>query len=180
MANHGKRAPLARMSAGDGILIYSPITAYPAAEPLRAITFVGEVTGKEPEPSDVLAGGYRRAASLHEIDPRPLAQIREHLPVSRLRFSFFELDVANAEAIRAHVATDHHGAALWLDQLPAGRPGHGLHGGTDTDLVTDVADASLHGARAGVEGASDGERGHPRGKQRKQPEVVFVETLVGA
>ena len=103
MANHGKRAPLARMSAGDGILIYSPTTTYPAGEPLRAITFVGEVTGKEPEPSDVIAGGYRRAARLREIDPLPLALVRKHLPVSRLRFGFFELDAADAEAIWAHV-----------------------------------------------------------------------------
>lgn len=38
MANHGKRSPLARMSPGDGILIYSPTTTYPNGEPLRAVT----------------------------------------------------------------------------------------------------------------------------------------------
>jgi len=37
MANHGKRAPVARMSAGDRVLIYSPTTTYPKGEPLRAI-----------------------------------------------------------------------------------------------------------------------------------------------
>ena len=55
MANHGKRASLTRMSRGDGILIYSPTTTYPHGEPLRAVTVVGEVTGAEPEPSDVIA-----------------------------------------------------------------------------------------------------------------------------
>src|SRR5436305_119761 len=35
MANHGKRAPLTRMSRGDGIFIYSPATTYPGGEPLR-------------------------------------------------------------------------------------------------------------------------------------------------
>jgi EVE domain len=99
MANHGKRPPLARMSPGDGILIYSPTTSYPRGEPLRAITIVGEVTGEEPEPSDVIPGGFRRAASLREIEPLPLEEIREHLPVSRLRFGFLELDAVNAEAI---------------------------------------------------------------------------------
>lgn len=64
--------------------------------PLRTFTFVGEVTGKEPEPSDVIAGGYRQAARLREIDPLPLAQVREHLPASRLRFSFFELDAVDS------------------------------------------------------------------------------------
>ncbi|HET8987159.1 MAG TPA: EVE domain-containing protein [Humibacillus sp.] len=104
MANHGKRAPLARMSPGDGILIYSPSTDYPDGEPLRAVTIVGEVTGEQPEPSDVIAGGFHRAARLREIEPIPLAEIRDHLPVSRLRFGFFELESADAEAIWTRVA----------------------------------------------------------------------------
>lgn len=29
MANHGKRAPLARMSVGDRLLVYSPKTTFP-------------------------------------------------------------------------------------------------------------------------------------------------------
>jgi len=103
MANHGKRPPLARMSPGDGILIYSPTTSYPRGEPLRAVTIVGEVTGEEPEPSDVIPGGFRRAARLREIEPLPLEEIREHLPVSRLRFGFLELDAVNAEAIWSRV-----------------------------------------------------------------------------
>jgi hypothetical protein len=103
MANHGKRAPLARMSPGDRILIYSPTTAYPDGVPLRAITIVGEVTGDAPEPSDVIPGGFRRAASLREIEPVPLEKIRDHLPVSRLRFGFFELDPSAAAAIWALV-----------------------------------------------------------------------------
>jgi hypothetical protein len=64
---------------------------------------VGEVTGEEPEPSDVIPGGFRRAASLREIEPLPLEEIREHLPVSRLRFGFLELDAVNAEAIWSRV-----------------------------------------------------------------------------
>lgn len=105
MANHGKRAPLARMSPGDGILIYSPTTTFPKGEPLRAVTFVGEVTGTEPEPSPVIPGGFRRAAALREVEPLALDAIRTHLPTSRLRFGFFELDPADAQTILA-LATD--------------------------------------------------------------------------
>jgi hypothetical protein len=47
----------------------------------------------------VIPGGFRRAASLREIEPLPLEEIREHLPVSRIRFGFFELEAADAEAI---------------------------------------------------------------------------------
>ncbi len=103
MANHGKRAPLQRMSRGDGILVYSPTTTYPRGEPLRAVTFVGAVTGDEPEPSEVIAGGFRRAASLREVEPVPLSAIRDQLPVSRIRFGSFEIDAADAEAILGHV-----------------------------------------------------------------------------
>lgn len=103
MANHGKRAPLARMAPGDHVLIYSPKTSHPDGDPLRAITIVGDVTGDEPVPSDVIPGGFARAASLREIEPLPLEEIREYLPVSRIRFGFFELDAADAEAILALV-----------------------------------------------------------------------------
>ncbi len=103
MANHGKRAPLQRMSRGDGILIYSPTTTYPRGEPLRAVTMVGEVTGDAPEPSEVIVGGFRRAASLREIEPLALGRVSDHLPVARLRFGSFELDAADAEAILALV-----------------------------------------------------------------------------
>ncbi len=103
MANHGKKAPLARMSRGDGILVYSPTTTFPQGEPLRAVTFVGEVTGEAPEPSDVIPGGFRRAAALQEVEPVPLADIREHLPTSRIRFGCFEIDAADADAIRGRV-----------------------------------------------------------------------------
>ena len=103
MANHGKRAPLQRMSRGDGILIYSPTTTYPRGEPLRAVTMVGEVTGDAPEPSEVIVGGFRRAASLREIEPLALGRVSDHLPVARLRFGSFELHAADAEAILALV-----------------------------------------------------------------------------
>ncbi len=96
MANHGKRAPLARMHDGDKIVIYSPTTTFPKGPPLRAITVVGTVSGAEPEPSDVIPGGFRRRAELHEIEPLPLDRIRDCLPTSRLRFGCFELAAADA------------------------------------------------------------------------------------
>lgn len=99
MANHGKRTPLARMSVGDRIFIYSPRTSYPDGEPLRAITIVGTIAGEDPEPSAIIPGGFRLAASLREITPIPLADLRGHLPTSRLRFGCFELPVEDAAAI---------------------------------------------------------------------------------
>jgi hypothetical protein len=44
---HGKRTPLQRLSAGDGIVLYSPRTAYPDGEPLQSFTAIGTVTTGE-------------------------------------------------------------------------------------------------------------------------------------
>jgi len=41
--NHGKKAPLRRLKAGDGVIIYSPRATYPDGEPLQAFTAIGTV-----------------------------------------------------------------------------------------------------------------------------------------
>ena len=41
--NHGKKAPLSRFCAGDGLVIYSPRTSYPDGEPLQAFTAIGGI-----------------------------------------------------------------------------------------------------------------------------------------
>jgi hypothetical protein len=99
MVNHGKRAPLTRMDVGDGILVYSPRTAFPDGDPLKAIAIVGTVTGSEPEPSAVIPDGFRLRAELREVEPIALAQVRDHLPTSRLRFGCFDLPPDSAAAI---------------------------------------------------------------------------------
>lgn len=45
--NHGRKAPLKRLKAGDGVVIYSPRTAYPDGEPLQAFTAIGRVKSGE-------------------------------------------------------------------------------------------------------------------------------------
>ena len=41
--NHGKRAPLQRLKAGDMLAMYSPRTEYPDGAPLQAFTALGTV-----------------------------------------------------------------------------------------------------------------------------------------
>jgi EVE domain len=41
--NHGKKAPLQRMRAGDGIAMYSPRTSYPDGATLQHFTAIGSV-----------------------------------------------------------------------------------------------------------------------------------------
>ena len=45
--NHGKKAALQRLRAGDGIAIYSPRTDYPDGAPLQAFTAIGTVVSGE-------------------------------------------------------------------------------------------------------------------------------------
>ena len=46
--NHGKEAPMKRLSPGDRILYYSPRTEMRAGQPLQAFTAIGEVMAGEP------------------------------------------------------------------------------------------------------------------------------------
>jgi len=51
--NHGKRAPVDRMSPGDRFVIYSPKETIRGGEPIQAFTAIGEVL-----PSDVYQVEY--------------------------------------------------------------------------------------------------------------------------
>ena len=45
--NHGKKAPLQKLHAGDGLIMYSPRTSYPDGEVLQSFTAIGVVTSGE-------------------------------------------------------------------------------------------------------------------------------------
>jgi hypothetical protein len=45
--NHGKKAPLQKLHAGDRVVIYSPRTAYPDGNPLQCFTAIGVVVSGE-------------------------------------------------------------------------------------------------------------------------------------
>ena len=81
--NHGQQAPVRRLKAGDGLIMYSPRTAYPDGEPLQAFTAIGTVvTG------DVYQVEVTPAFKPHRVDlqfvPSKEAQIKPL--VERLSF----------------------------------------------------------------------------------------------
>ena len=45
--NHGKKAPLQKLKAGDGFVYYSPKTSYPDGEPLQMFTAIAIVKAGE-------------------------------------------------------------------------------------------------------------------------------------
>lgn len=50
--NHGVRSGIQRMSPGDGLVFYSPKTAYPEGDTLREFTGIGVVADGEPWQED--------------------------------------------------------------------------------------------------------------------------------
>ena len=51
--NHGKKEPLLKMHAGDGLIFYSPRESLPAGEPVQRFTGIGKVkTGEVYEVQD--------------------------------------------------------------------------------------------------------------------------------
>ena len=57
--NHGKKAPLQKLSAGDGLIMYSPRTSYPDGEPLQSFTAIGVVASGEIYQVDILPNSSR-------------------------------------------------------------------------------------------------------------------------
>jgi hypothetical protein len=51
--NHGKKAPLQKLQAGDGFVYYSPKTSYPTGEPCQMFTAIGIVKTGEVYQADM-------------------------------------------------------------------------------------------------------------------------------
>ena len=108
MMNHGKLAPLRRLTPGDGLIYYSPKTAWPDGAPLKAFTAIGTVRDAAPYQAEMRPGmlGYRR-----DIDWLPAAETPISLVIDRLEFvrgnwgmlarrGLFEISDADFQTIR--------------------------------------------------------------------------------
>ena len=108
MMNHGKLAPLRRLTPGDGLIYYSPKTAWPDGAPLKAFTAIGTVRDAAPYEAEMRPGmlGYRR-----DIDWLPAAETPISLVIDRLEFArgnwgmlarrgLFEISDADFQTIR--------------------------------------------------------------------------------
>ena len=78
---HGKQAPLRRLARGDWLVYYSPRTAHPDGEPLRAFTALGQV--EDDEPFRVAAGAgfhpWRRRVRYEPVRELPAAEVLDEL-----------------------------------------------------------------------------------------------------
>ncbi len=77
-ACHGKSAPLRRMVAGDGVVIYSPRTTYQGGESLMAFTAIGRVAHDLPYQHE-MAGGF--VAWRRGVQWQPAAKVQPIRPL---------------------------------------------------------------------------------------------------
>ena len=120
--NHGKKAPLQRMKAGDGLVFYSPKTDYPAGEPLQAFTAVGLVSTGEVYQAD-MGGGFlpfRVDVAWLPCTEAPIRPLLERLSFIRdpahwgaaFRFGHLEVPEADFRVIAGAMGADLTALAL--------------------------------------------------------------------
>ena len=108
-ANHGKAAPLKRMSRGDGIVYYSPKLKFEGNEKLQAFTAIGHVVGESVYPFDIGGGfiPYRRDVKYLECVDVPIQPLIPALTFIEnktswgylFRFGFFEIPKSDFDLI---------------------------------------------------------------------------------
>ncbi|NHF71852.1 EVE domain-containing protein [Paracoccus xiamenensis] len=114
MINHGKLTPLQRLSPGDGLVYYSPRTAYPDGAPLKAFTAIGLVRDKDPYPAMMPTGqtGFRRDIDWMTATETPIQPLSEGLEFTRgnwgmlARRGLFEISGVDFQTIRAAMMKD--------------------------------------------------------------------------
>jgi len=113
--NHGKEAAVRRLKAGDGVIMYSPRTAYADGEPLQAFTAIGTVvTG------DVYQAEVTPAFTPHRVDVRFVPSKEAQIKPLVERLSFIKNKSHWAAAFRlGHVEVPASDFALIAERMEA-------------------------------------------------------------
>ena len=107
--DHGKAAPVRRLSEGDGIVFYSPRTVMDGGVPVQAFTALGTVEAGEAYPFD-MGGGFvrfRRNVKWAKTEDVSIRSLIDKLSFTRgnknwgamLRRGFFEIDRGDFDII---------------------------------------------------------------------------------
>ena len=119
---HGKGGPLRRMEAGDGVVYYSPTTAFRGRDRLQAFTSIGRAKGDHVYQADIDQAGsgdgfhpFRRDVEYVEANEAPILPLLDRLEFTRakknwgyaFRFGLLEISKADfdtvAQAMKAKV-----------------------------------------------------------------------------
>jgi len=107
--NHGKLAPLRRLSPGDGIVCYSPSLRMGAKDGYQSFTAIGFVRAGEPYLSE--QGMFRRDADWLAAAEHPIRPLLDWLDMTQdrnwgyqLRYGLLEMSEADFDFLR-HIMT---------------------------------------------------------------------------
>jgi hypothetical protein len=117
--NHGKKAPLTRFKAGDGLAMYSPRTAYPDGEVLQAFTAIGRIKSGEIYQVEMAPDftPYRIDVEFFACEEAPIRPLIDELSFVRSKthwgaaFRFGQVRVAAGDFFRIAAAMDCEAAA---------------------------------------------------------------------
>lgn len=107
--NHGKLAPLKRISGGDVITYYAPVSVFGGKEALRAFVAIGVVKDGAPYQGEMASGfqPFRRDVTWLDGEPAPIAPLLDELSFTRgnkswgykFRFGLFEIAETDMQII---------------------------------------------------------------------------------
>jgi len=111
--NHGKQAPLKRMSLDDWVIVYSSKQAVDGDVKLQAFTAIGQVADDEiylHKMSETFIP-FRRNIKFYDCEETPIAPLIPNLDFIKnkqswgypFRFGFLEIDKADFELISKHM-----------------------------------------------------------------------------
>ena len=114
--NHGKKAPLAKFKAGDGLVMYSPRTAFPDGEVLQAFTAIGRIKSGEIYQVEMAPDfkPYRIDVEFFACEEAPIRPLIDELSFIRskthwgaaFRFGFLRVPEADFARIAAAMGRD--------------------------------------------------------------------------
>jgi hypothetical protein len=107
--NHGKKAPLQRIRAGDGVVYYSPAETMGGKDRLQSFVSIGRVRDEELY-QGVMGGDFvpwRRTVDYAEATEAPIAPLLDRLEFTRgnrnwgyqMRFGLFEISEGDFRTI---------------------------------------------------------------------------------
>ncbi len=111
---HGKGGPLRRVQPGDGVVYYSPTTAFRGKDRLQAFTMIGRAKGDEVYQAGVDQSGlgdgfrpFRRDVEYVEADEAPILPLLDRLELTRgkkswgyaFRFGLVEISKADFDTV---------------------------------------------------------------------------------